>query len=74
MEVTESNYRVCKQCKQSKLRSKAGIRPNGKDSRFVGEDGQEWNGKVCPACHAHNCKVKQKEKRQKKNEVPKSGE
>jgi hypothetical protein len=46
----DSQVLVCKKCGQLKKRIRQGKRINSKDTKFVGEDGKEWNGLVCSTC------------------------
>jgi len=50
--ATECVYKICKVCKEEKKSFNSGKYPNGKDTRFVDENGKEWNGRTCPACHS----------------------
>ena len=55
--MIEQNIKECKKCLVMKNRILAGKYPNGKDKKWVDENGNEWNGKTCPTCH----KAKQRE-------------
>lgn len=64
----ESDLRVCKQCGEKKMRIRSGSYHNGKDKKYVDINGRQWSGSVCPSCHAHNCKERQKLQRILKKE------
>lgn len=48
----------CKSCGETKKRIRAGKRPASKETKFIGEDGLEWNGLVCGPCHKNKVKLK----------------
>ncbi len=61
--VQERNLRICKQCHKIKPRVAAGKFPNGKDTKYVDDNGKQWTGSVCPDClkekaKAHRAKVR----------------
>jgi len=47
----EKDIRQCKVCKEYKIRIRVGKYPDGKNTKFMSEDDQLWNGRVCPSCH-----------------------
>ena len=57
--MEQKDYQIvsCKACGISKKRIREGKRPSSKETKFVGEDGLEWNGLKCGTCHS--TKVKQ---------------
>jgi Zn finger protein HypA/HybF involved in hydrogenase expression len=61
----EIDKRVCKVCKEVKLRIRGTKFPNSKDSKFLDELGRLWNGNTCPDCHSKKVAVVIKEKRLK---------
>ena len=57
VEETESGRKAikqCKVCKEYKLKISDGKRPDNRNTRFIGECGKEWNGRVCPKCHTND--------------------
>lgn len=48
--MSESNLRKCKSCKELKNRIQDGKFPNGRDKRWVNENGKQWNGSKCADC------------------------
>jgi hypothetical protein len=65
--IMESNKRVCKTCLQLKDRISAGKFPNGRDKKWVGQDGLLWNGASCGKCNQNRAKLVMKKVRS--NEV-----
>jgi hypothetical protein len=53
----------CKQCNKQSGWVRMGKFPKGKIYRYVNENGQYWNGKVCPECNLIRIKNKMKELR-----------
>jgi hypothetical protein len=51
---------TCKDCGASKKRIRDGKRPESKETRFVGEDGLEWNGRKCGVCHRDSSALNKK--------------
>lgn len=49
-------------CGNLKVRRQVGTF-DGKNKRYIDEDGRLWNGRVCPVCHKNKVKVQVKEKR-----------
>lgn len=58
--LQEYQVKTCKICNQTKKRYNTGKRPQSKETRFVSENGKEWNGNSCDECHLS--KVKQTKK------------
>ena len=56
----------CKMCAEEKQRYKSGMFPNGKDFRYVDEQGKQWNGKLCPGCQCKKNARRQKMRRAKR--------
>lgn len=56
---------ICKKCNKEKVRNPAGFFGNGKDRRYVGKDGSQWNGRKCPECTRDKMKFHMKAKRNK---------
>jgi len=54
---------VCKVCEKECRRYFAGRYPNGKDKRWIDNNGREFSGKVCPDCHANKCAKRVAKKR-----------
>jgi hypothetical protein len=52
----KSSIKQCKICKEFKIKIPAGKRPDGRNTRFVGQDDLEWSGKTCPKCHVAKMK------------------
>ena len=52
----ESNKRMCKNCSVLKDRISAGKFPNGRDKKWLDEDGLLWNGAVCGKCNKERAK------------------
>lgn len=67
---------ACSWCGQTKKRIRDGKRPESKETRFVDEQGKEWNGrKSCPPCHKDQARLrkqlnKKNKDQAKKNETP----
>lgn len=61
-EINFSEYSVikCKGCAKECKRYRAGKYSNGKDTRYVDEQGKEFNGHTCPHCHKN--KVSQRKR------------
>jgi len=55
--MTEINLRKCKVCEQEKQRILKGKYPDGVNKRWVDQFDREWNGRVCPECHASKVKT-----------------
>lgn len=55
MDTKDYSIIVCKICNKECKRIFAGRYPNGKDKKWTDENGREFNGKMCPACHAEKC-------------------
>jgi hypothetical protein len=51
---------VCKHCGETKKRYPAGLFANGKDTRWVDENGRQWSGHTCSMCHAEKTKLKKR--------------
>lgn len=49
----ESSVIKCNYCSKVFTRFLAGRYPNGKDKKWVDENGREFSGRTCPACHAN---------------------
>lgn len=64
-ENTKFEIAHCKKCGQEKIRKDAGYFGNGKDRRWVDENGKQWNGRCCPDCVRDKVKNYQKQKRNK---------
>lgn len=58
----------CKHCGQSKKRIRAGKRPQSKETKFVGEDGLEWNGHVCSVCVVEKARLRKQLNKKLKDE------
>ena len=59
----ETSVIQCKECGLTKVRLLSGKR--GKDKIWVDENGREFNGKLCPACHSE--RVAKRKREPKKN-------
>lgn len=62
MEQETSTIR-CKECGKTCVRLLAGYYENGKDKRWVDQNGRQFSGHKCPECHAE----KQAKNKKKKN-------
>lgn len=51
LNLDEFSIIVCKLCGETKKRYIAGKYPNGKDKKYVDENGKEFSGHRCPQCH-----------------------
>lgn len=49
---TEYSIIQCKACGETRTRYYAGRYKNGKDKRWVDEEGREFSGLKCPQCHS----------------------
>lgn len=56
MEEKDYSIITCKQCGQSKKRINSGKYSNGKDIKWLDENGKQFNGLVCPDCHRNKVK------------------
>jgi hypothetical protein len=56
----EIKWTKCKICGELKKRIYAGLYPNLKDKRYIGEDGLLWSGLRCGPCQALNAKKNMK--------------
>lgn len=54
--IEERSTLKCKVCQETKVRIFAGMYPNGKDRKFVDENGKQFNGKCCPSCQIERSK------------------
>lgn len=61
----------CKRCNQSKKRIRVGKRPQSKETKFVGEDGLEWNGKLCPQCVVEKARLRKQLNKKLKDQAKK---
>ena len=61
--MKELNIRECKVCSVRKERILAGKYPDGRNSKWTDSNDREWNGRVCPDCHASRAKVVMKRAR-----------
>lgn len=57
------NKGVCKICKETYVKIIVGLSNNGKNIKYVDENGKRWNGLVCPACHKEEIRKRGLEKR-----------
>lgn len=57
---SESNIRMCKVCSQPKQRILDGKYPDGKNKKYVDENGLKWNGSCCPNCQKAKAKESMK--------------
>lgn len=53
--LNESKVVECSGCRKTLKKFFAGRYANFKDKRWCDENGRQWNGKVCPQCHADKC-------------------
>lgn len=63
---------VCKHCNQSKKRIRAGKRPQSKETKFVGEDGLEWNGLTCSTCVVEKSRLRKQLNKKNKDQAKKN--
>jgi len=56
----ESNLRKCKKCQALKLRILDGKYYNGRDKRWLDEEGKIWNGSTCPPCNVERARLTMK--------------
>lgn len=64
MKTIEQDFSIinCKSCGKTCKRILAGRYSNGKDKRWVDEQGKEFNGHRCPACHLDQVKDRKKKR------------
>ena len=59
--IEEKNICTCKKCGVDKTRKFIG-KFDGRNNKYVDDNGKLWNGRVCPSCHKrvsrHNMKIK----------------
>ena len=53
--MTETKVIICKVCEQPKVAILAGTF-DGKNKKWVDEEGRMFNGRRCPTCHADKTK------------------
>lgn len=63
MEYIESQIKVCKICGVAKRRYLANKYPNGRDKRWMSEEGILWSGLVCGNCQRLRMKEHMRKKR-----------
>lgn len=63
MEEQVDDLSTCRKCGKIKLRRQDGYFPDGRNKRFVNDDGEQWNGRKCPDCQKSNSKTHIKQKR-----------
>lgn len=61
----EKNKTTCRNCRQAVWRILDGKFENQKDKRWIGEDGKQWSGLVCPTCHTELTRQRTNERRAK---------
>lgn len=49
----ETSVIRCTFCARTFTRYLAGRYPNGKDKKWVNENGKEFSGRTCPSCHSN---------------------
>lgn len=55
--MNEVQNKTCKVCGILAVRVNVGTFTKKTSKRWVGEDGRQWNGLVCPKCQADRAKV-----------------
>ena len=75
MKLNKNDYAMvkCKLCNEIKKRFRGSKYPNGKDYRFVDEDGAEFTGRVCPECHRKRCKLNARLKAERREALKEQG-
>lgn len=58
----EQNLKQCKNCGETKLHV-LDKKYDYKNKRYIDENGSQWNGKNCPACHSKKMNITMKSKR-----------
>lgn len=61
-ETPISSIIKCKHCGKEKARYRSSLFPNGKDYKFVDENGRLFNGHVCPDCVREKSKLRERNK------------
>jgi hypothetical protein len=61
----ETSVIKCTYCSKVYTRYLAGRYPNGKDKKWVDENGREFSGRTCPACHAGRAALNGRLRRQR---------
>ena len=64
--MIEQNKTKCKICNIVKTRIEAGLYPDSRNKRYLGEDGKHWSGLVCSQCHEQRMKDRMKNLRFKR--------
>lgn len=64
--ASQVQYLVCKICSRELKRFNQGKYPNGRDYKYINEDGRQWNGRSCPDCHSASVAAKSKSIRDRK--------
>lgn len=65
-------HRRCKSCAALSIRANTGTYTKKTSKRWVGEDGKQWNGLLCPQCQRNRSRVNMRRLRaeRKDNESP----
>lgn len=61
--LEESNISKCRRCFKLKIRKFVGYFPDGKNKKYVDEEGKQYRGRVCPSCVRKEVKEKIRKKR-----------
>lgn len=64
--MTDQDLRYCKKCEKLKLRIRSGMYPDGRNYRYLDEQGKEWNGSYCGVCNVERSRENMRKKREKK--------
>ena len=67
--MEDTSIIVCKSCGLTKKRIRAGKYPSGRSTKWVDENGKEFNGRVCADCHKKKVADKKRFKEQEAKRV-----
>jgi hypothetical protein len=55
----------CRKCGKLEVRRQDGYFPDGRNKRFINDEGKQWSGRACPGCVLLRVRTQVKERRQK---------
>jgi hypothetical protein len=61
--MSETSTIKCKNCGETCVRILAGKYPNGKDKKWVDEDGREFSGLTCSQCVVDKARARKQDKK-----------
>ena len=61
--MEEIDVSQCRKCGKLEIRRQDGYFPDGKNKRFVNNEGRQWSGRSCPGCVRSRVRNQIKQKR-----------